>query len=69
MKSGSWRKLDQFTMVERELEHKDTGIDPTVRICCGSTFDVALSESGKTLYATSYKYIGGKAPVTATKAS
>jgi hypothetical protein len=57
MKSGSWRRLDHFTVVERELEHKDTGTDPIVRICCGSTFDAALSESGKTLYATVQKYI------------
>jgi hypothetical protein len=58
MKSGSWRRLDHFTMAERELEHKeDTGTDPIVMICCGSTFDVALSESGETLYATLQEYI------------
>ncbi|KDR22087.1 probable E3 ubiquitin-protein ligase HERC4 [Zootermopsis nevadensis] len=46
MKTGLWRRIDRFTMTERELEHKDTGTDPIVRVCCGSTFDVALSESG-----------------------
>jgi hypothetical protein len=47
MRSSSWRRLDHFTRVERELKHGDSGTDPIVRVCCGSTFDVALSESGE----------------------
>lgn len=49
IKSDSWRRIDQFTRVERELKHKDVGIDSIVRVCCGITFDVALSKSGETL--------------------
>ncbi|XP_033606882.1 probable E3 ubiquitin-protein ligase HERC4 isoform X2 [Cryptotermes secundus] len=47
IKNSSWRRLDHFTRVERELKHEDSGADPIVRVCCGSTFDVALSESGR----------------------
>jgi hypothetical protein len=47
IKSSSWRRLDHFTRVERRLKHEDSGADLIVRVCCGSTFDVALSESGK----------------------
>lgn len=46
MKSDSWRRIDHFTRVERELTHKGTGIDSIVRVCCGVTFDVAVSTSG-----------------------
>jgi hypothetical protein len=49
IKSDSWRRIDHFIRVERELTHKDIGIDPIVRVCCGVTFDVALSKSGETV--------------------
>jgi hypothetical protein len=49
MKSDSWRRIDHFTRVERELTHKGTGIDSIVRVCCGVTFDVAVSTSGETV--------------------
>jgi hypothetical protein len=48
-KSDSWRRIDHFMRVERELTHKDNGIDPVVSVCCGVTFDVALSKSGETV--------------------
>jgi len=49
IKSDSWRRIDHFTRVERELTHKGTGIDSIVRVCCGVTFDVAVSTSGETV--------------------
>lgn len=49
IKSDSWRRIDHFTRVERELTHKSTGIDSIVRVCCGVTFDVAVSTSGETV--------------------